>query len=504
MSNFNTLTDGKFNTIIVKKNLTLPIYPTTNIIPINQANILYNSSDNSLYYGNGQTNSKILSTSNLVAGQGITITNDGTSSVISVNLASNDSVTEKKSLSLNSKDLSTNANNNDHVVQINSELQAPSYSQITFPSKERKITNHLTNNLFQSHFSPEIDYLKNKLHYPSGLFPLTVSNIFPQEESNDEHEIDEDKFRKINNPIDNFQIVPSSSDQVIYVRKNGDDNTGTGSISAPFSSISHAMNIIRNASWETRYIIDLGPGNWSDSFSWKAWVFIRGSINIATRLLGNIDINDISWASSKLHDDERAGGQNLNFTGIITLNFSLQNSQFGKFYFWNCNINSVLDITGVHFLNQVNILNGFIFADINIISTIVTATSVSGQAGNVTLTSSSVSSSFTAFGGSFQGTLNLIHESGQSITATLYNCSFFDINISGRQAILNATNSSLPFEANISISNGALLNRLSDAFGLEYTPENQDIWEVPQPTTVKNAIDRLANCLSYLVGGPIP
>lgn len=292
--------------------------------------------------------------------------------------------------------------------------------------------------------------------------------------------------------------------QVIYVMQGGNDMTGTGSISAPFATITHAMATITDALWEKRYVIMLGPGSWPESFTWKAWVFITGFVTLATRLTGTIDINDPSWADPGTHSDERSGAQNLNFSGTIALDFSLQSSQYGKFYFWNCNMNNTLVITGVNPINQCLIQGGVWFGGITATGTNVTLNCVDGQAGTFSLTSTSTACSLTAFGGGLIGNLSVVYTgSGVAPTATLIASPILGtVTITGVGATVSATNDSLPPEMNIAISGGGALVRLTDAFSLAYTPTTPGQW-VTAPSSLQNAIDRMATKI-YTLGGNVP
>jgi hypothetical protein len=292
-------------------------------------------------------------------------------------------------------------------------------------------------------------------------------------------------------------------DQIVYVRQGGSDATGNGSISAPYATITHAMATITDALWEKRYMVDLGPGNWPDNFSWKAWVYIRGSTVGATRLTGVVDINDPSWGVPGSHSDERAGAQDVSFTGTLTLNFTLQTSNFGKFFCWNCNMNNTLVITAQNPINQVIIQGGLWFGGITTDGGQLVLIATSGQSGNITLNSSTTALAFSAFGGAQNGNLSLNYTAGPGITAVLFD---FPVNgnvvVSGALAALSATNSSLPAQANISIAGGSL-TRLTDAFSLAYTPAVPAQW-AGSPSSLQNAIDRMAALLVVLSGAPIP
>lgn len=287
--------------------------------------------------------------------------------------------------------------------------------------------------------------------------------------------------------------------QLIYVRKGGNDISGNGTITAPYATITYAMSTITDALWEKRYVIDLGPGNWSDNFSWKAWVFIRGSTVLATRLTGSININDLSWAFPGSHSDERSGAQNLNFSGTMTLDFSFSNSQYGKFYYWNCNMNNNLVITGVNPINQCIVEGGFWFGGITASGVAITWNGVSGQGGTVALTSSSIACSFTAFGGGTVGNLSITTVSGLPPTSTLIDCPILgSLTLSGAGSQLSATVSSLPLKNQITNVGGTII-LLSDAYSLAYVPTNLVDWNGVGPSTVQAALDRIAAKI-----GPIP
>jgi hypothetical protein len=100
--------------------------------------------------------------------------------------------------------------------------------------------------------------------------------------------------------------------QIVYVNKGGNDVSGTGSILQPFLTIQRAMTSITDSSMNKRYEISLGPGEYSDPFRFKPWTGIvapnggengstpNGScIAEITAPMGSV-VFDPSWGTSGL------------------------------------------------------------------------------------------------------------------------------------------------------------------------------------------------------------
>lgn len=65
---------------------------------------------------------------------------------------------------------------------------------------------------------------------------------------------------------------------------------------------------------------------------------------------------------------------------------------------------------------------------------------------------------------------------------------------------VRATVDSIPIRSRVTLVGAATtLIRVDDAFGLAYTPVNPASWVAPPPTTVQEALDRIAADI-----GPIP
>jgi hypothetical protein len=299
--------------------------------------------------------------------------------------------------------------------------------------------------------------------------------------------------------------LPASS-QILYVNMGGSDTTGDGTENNPYLTITHAMNTITDALWEKRYKINIGPGNWSDNFAIKAWVFLTGSQSHATRLTGSITINDPTWANPGSHSDERSGFQDLAITGTIVLDFTLTPSPFGKVYFYNTNINNVVNMTGQNPVNQVYAFGGQWFGGVTYTGINFVMLSVDNEGGDIVLNSSSTAASFTGIGGRLNGNLNITYTSGTSVLGDLNDFVVLGtVNVSGVSASLSSTSSSLPPQSSITISNGAIFTRSNDSYGLGFVANMPNEWNGSPPTNVQDALNRIAS-LVYILNGsnPIP
>lgn len=294
-------------------------------------------------------------------------------------------------------------------------------------------------------------------------------------------------------------IEPSSSTtQLIYVRKGGSD-AGTGGITSPYATIQHAFNQTGDASTNKRYMIDVGPGNWAENLAWPCWVFVRGNFILATRFTGTHTILHPSWQIPGPTFDQRGGAQNINFSGTFTLDYAAALSQYGKFYFFSCNVNNTLNVTGLNAINQLIIEDGLAFGGITAQSCNIVWQGVSGQGGSIVLNSSPNACSFSGYGGGIIGSLTVNHTGDTAPQALLLDCPIVtSVTINGPGAQVIATNSSLPARASISILGGGTLTRLTDAFSTAYIPTPSN-W-ITQPNNLADAIDQIASVRPLLTG----
>lgn len=306
----------------------------------------------------------------------------------------------------------------------------------------------------------------------------------------------------INSPLSAYPIPSSSDSQSVFVNKGGLDLEGHGTtFDKAFLTIGYAMDSIVDASTTKRYVIYIGSGTFTETVTCKNWVFIEGSGNNSTRIAGNVNIDDPSWAVPGSTNDQRAGIQEVTVTGSVSLDFDTNLSDYGKFYFNNCNVNTGLTITGRTAINQVTIFDGNWFGGITGTGVNLTLRAVVVYTGNVTINPSAINTSVTTIGSGIIGNLVLNSNGNTGVIASqLYGCYVSGtVTINGANTTLSTISSNLPVQSSISILNGATLTRLNDPYALLYTSPNPAFWATA-PTSLQNAVDRIASAVYALRG----
>ena len=291
----------------------------------------------------------------------------------------------------------------------------------------------------------------------------------------------------------------------IFVAKNGSDTTGDGSIVKPYLTVKKAMDTILDATNLKRYAIMVMPGRYDEiGLTLKANVFIvgMGQSYFTTRISNNTAIAlDTDFVVA---NDCRSGFYNINVASALSLDFNAVSSNQGKLYFQSCQLTSGLTATAFSSINQVEVDDCFTFGDITLLacSSIISNTYFAGTGINYTGVTGKAGV-LLAFGNSLQGNVSLIGTDGTSDLQFGNNKS--DGTLSITDAILISDCASLPVLSKITLTGTGSITRLNDAYGLEYTPADATDWVAPPPTTVQDALDRMADLLKTLnLGNPIP
>lgn len=305
------------------------------------------------------------------------------------------------------------------------------------------------------------------------------------------------KILKRNDLSSGSLISPVSTfvPQMLNVNLGGNDSVADGSLNKPFGTITGALNFISDNSSSKRYMILIGPGNYTEpGFLLKPYVHIRGSgFHTRLTLSSNIGINSIfngTNGRTGLFDMLISGSNNgLNFdlqtiSGNSSCVIEMSNvhvngtldwkarSSADVFEIWNCQFLSNVTLSGGDGLMkncyipvQVTINNNgcldpnnsISFENSNVDSLIISSTSV---------------------------TLNVSYI-GAYITL---------VNLSGAGSTL--TTDSLPDNFTFTSGNLKFLNYCK---GTGYDPGNSSKWSVV-PNNVYSALEIISNRLYQLNG----
>ncbi|MEK4213189.1 exosporium leader peptide [Bacillus wiedmannii] len=319
--------------------------------------------------------------------------------------------------------------------------------------------------------------------------------------------------------------------QIVYVNKAGNDATADGSECAPFLTVTAAMASIKDAiapfpdplNITKRYAISIGPGNYIEPLiHLKANVQLVGTSTLLTKLQIPFDINDPSWFDLNFSQDPRSGFVNLTLLSApLDFNFQTAQSVSGKLFFVTVNITPAPIFTALSTsVNQVNIRDSMLSAGYtqNGINMAMFASFVSS--GNITINSQATTDTqVNLVGGGINGNVIInvlpghipidpLNLTSFAITENIFNPSPNSGNlfVNGANNVITrvrATVDSLPIRSRINlIGTNTSLIRVDDAFDLAYTPNNPANWAPLPPTTVQEALDRIAALLAVTIGTP--
>jgi hypothetical protein len=321
---------------------------------------------------------------------------------------------------------------------------------------------------------------------------------------------------------------PFTDTQIIFVNKAGNDTTGNGSDEQPFLTIGHALSVILDATSTKRYLISVGPGTYAENVSLKANVFIEGSAPIITRI-SSLDINDPSWT---VNDDNRSGLKTIQVLGTTTLDYVTVQSSQGKVYIFESRLSGDVDVTACNSINEIVLFNCELQSDLNhqggdvlwYSSTIFGNIAIHDQSSTVNpIPGQQIDTRFFGSGG---GSLLPLDASGflpdfgvtNDVPSPLPHRILVDLAgfaVSGTltitgdgvlgDTVVTATANGVPSVANTSVTANGELILSTFANGIGYVPSTPANWVSPAPTTVQEALDRLAaDVVAIDSGNPIP
>lgn len=312
--------------------------------------------------------------------------------------------------------------------------------------------------------------------------------------------------------------------QIVYVNKAGNDTIADGSECFPFLTVTAAMASIIDATPSKRYAISIGPGSYIEPLiHLKANVQLVGTSTLLTRLSIPFDINDPSWFETGFQNDNRSGFVDLTLlSSPLDFNFVTASSFSGKLFFVSVNMTPAPIFTALTTsVNQVNIRDSMLSTGYiqNGINMFMFSSFVSS--GNIIINSQlTTDTQVNLVGGGINGNIIINVQSGHipidplnltsfAITENIFNPfpnsgSLIVNGVNNVTTRVRATVDSIPIRTRVTlVGTGTSLIRVDDAFGLAYIPGNPANWVDPDPTTVQEALDRIANIIAAN-HGPIP
>ena len=303
-------------------------------------------------------------------------------------------------------------------------------------------------------------------------------------------------------------------DQTVYVSLNGSDTTGTGGQHQPFRTISYAMSQITDAADNKRYIIQVSPGEYDEGYTSstpfyiKPYVWIRGE-NVQEFYLDvfSLELDD----AFGLDNQARAGLENANLFGPIYLEFANWTMPpagpclNGKFYLKGCWLDT-FTANGFSNTNQLVFDDCIFFSNVIIAgfdSTVQNCFTVPGVTMTVTSSTQGAYNGDVYFTNSTLSNLIVTRSPGAIMDVYGYNSSVTGVlQIFGTNGSFTATTDFFPIKSNLTFGPGvsySSLTLVNDAYGLAYTPSVVGNWSGIAPSSVADALDRVAAMI-----GPIP
>ena len=301
--------------------------------------------------------------------------------------------------------------------------------------------------------------------------------------------------------------VSSPMSYVVFVAQNGSDTSGNGSAGNPYLTIQKGIDeaylmASHMSPVSTRPVVWVMPGTYNENPVLKASVLVRGLGFNDTRVMGNWTID--GTFTTPPSNDARSGWADIGLFGTVVVDFLGFNSNEGKIFAYNTRFGGAITINGFSSINQFIVFCGEYFATVTLNGMVTQFNSFVSQ-GNPTIVcnySTSGGNTFSQSGGNrgnisingVSGTYTCILNGNANQGATL--------SLNGLNAIVIAGSNSLPLSTLISYSGGATLSQITlinDAYGTAYIPTSLPNWNGLQPTSVSNALDRIAAKI-----GPIP
>lgn len=304
--------------------------------------------------------------------------------------------------------------------------------------------------------------------------------------------------------------LPAFASQEVYVRKGGNDLTGKGTLDKPYLTIQRAMTDIVDASQTKHYTVNLGSGDYADSFSFKPWTGVSGVASTSgfqgvTSVTASVSF-DPSWTGSVY---SVAWFSHITFNNAATFDIQNVNAQLT---FFDCEFNSGASFTAHHSGNVNNIVwdDCLSYGSVSVQDCQyffpIGGTSI--YDGTLTITSTPAvfptQTTFLALGGAVSSSLVLVSQVGSGgAVGDVRGCSVQGtLTLNGAATTYTGTVEAIP-QTVVLVNAAPAPTYYSYATSLGYAPGAPGNWANPPPKNVQQALDRMAAVL-FANFGAIP
>jgi hypothetical protein len=275
--------------------------------------------------------------------------------------------------------------------------------------------------------------------------------------------------------------------RIIFVNKGGNDATGTGTIDAPYLTLTKALASTDNAGgWS----IQVGPGSYGDSLALKSGVSFTAIEPEGTILTGVMSIGPGfgNFGSASFSNFQFTQSQTFNWGAVQTPTLFLFNCEFDDnlTILGGAGLGSTLSLTFCNILGTLSLTNvNTIYTQGNDIQSNVNVTATAFQAfwssnGDSIGTNGGVTPNVMTATGAF--ILQAILVGTQLLTP---------LTLDGANTSYRGTAGAIP--PVVVLAGGAAAPiLLSGANGLQYTATTVANWSGANPTSIQNALDRIA------------
>lgn len=270
--------------------------------------------------------------------------------------------------------------------------------------------------------------------------------------------------------------------QLVYVATSGSDANGNGSFANPFATISHAETSITDAGALKPYVIMVAPGIYPEAIAQKSFVSIEGVDPSNPPRLDGV----LSFAAGFVGG---AGLANLEFTAAQALalpatdpTYKLVHNQF----------DSTLAITGaaggsILTLEQNKFIGAPTFTDITSLNT-----DGNTFVGGTSVDATTLSGTWTSSGDTFRNSLGVTATAPFTMTAVLVTSQTNGgLTLTGAGVTFRGTAGAVPPAVGL-VGGAPAPTLLSSANGMSYIATTVANWSGTNPTSVQNALDRIA------------